>query len=75
MIAPEAHRIKNQREKAGQERPLYTTGFDAVQLPPTGNSLLILADADSIGLAPPGREFERAWKYDESNFADLEADG
>ena len=61
MIAPEAHRIKNQSEKAGQECPLYTTEFDAVQLPPTGNSLLILADADSIDLARPAPGFERAW--------------
>jgi hypothetical protein len=74
MIAPEAYRIKNQSEKAGQQCPLYPTGFDAVQLPPTGNSPLILADADSIGLARAGPEFERSWKYDESNFGDLEAD-
>jgi hypothetical protein len=35
---------------------------------------MILADADSIGLSRAGPEFERSWKYDESNFGDPEAD-
>jgi hypothetical protein len=61
-------------KKQGQECPLDTTEFDTVQLPPTGNSRLILADADSIGLSPAGPEFERPWMYDESNFGDLEAE-
>ena len=74
MIAPEAYGISFKVKKQEQEYPLHTTEFDTVQLPPTGNSRLILADADSIGLAPAGPEFERAWKGDESNFGDPEAD-
>ena len=74
MIAPEAYRIKIKVKKQGQECPLYATEFDTVQLPPTGNSRLILADADSIGLSRAGPEFECSWKYDESNFGDLEPD-
>jgi hypothetical protein len=61
MISPDAYRIKNQRQKQGQPCPLDTTEFDTVQLPPTGNSQLILADADSIGLSRAGPEFERPW--------------
>ena len=74
MIAPEAYRIKNQIETARGRSALYTTEFSTVQLPPTANSHLILADADSIGLSRAGPEFDRPWKCDESNFADLEAD-
>ena len=75
MIAPEGDRIKNQSEKArAGVPPSNASAFDTVQLPPTDNSLLILADADSIGLSRAGPEFERSWKYDESNFGDPEAD-
>jgi hypothetical protein len=65
-------KIKVQKQR--QEGPLDTTEFDTVQLPPTGNCHLILADADSIGLSRAGPEFERSWMYDESNFRDLEAE-
>ena len=74
MIAPEGYGSKIKVQKHGQECPLYATEFDTVQLPPTGNSRLILADADSIGLSPAGPHSERSWGGDESNFGDLEAD-
>src|SRR5260370_37252902 len=48
--------------------------LDTVPLPPTGNSHVILADADSIGLSRAGPQSERSWQCDESNFGDLEAD-
>jgi hypothetical protein len=49
---------KNKVKKQGQECPLYPAESDTVQLPPTGKSRLILADADSIGLSRAGPEFE-----------------
>jgi hypothetical protein len=59
MIAPEGYRIKKIKvKKQGQECPLYATAFDPVQLPPTDNSLLILTDADFIGLSRAGPEFD-----------------
>ena len=55
MIAPEGYGSKIKVKKHGQECPLYATEFHTVQLPPTGNSQLILADADSIGLSRAGQ--------------------
>jgi hypothetical protein len=55
MIAPEGYGSKIKVKKHGQECPLYATEFHTVQLPPTGNSPLILADADSIGLSRAGQ--------------------